>query len=99
MVKHIVMFRLEANKEKVAGLAADFKKAIEALPAKVDGLDFVEVGVNDGPAAGNWHIVLTAHCPDYAALEAYSAHPEHLACVAIIKPYIGQRACVDYEVK
>lgn len=98
MVKHIVMFRLEADDAKRAELAAAFKAGIEALPAKVDGLDSVEVGINDGPAAGNWHIVLTALCPDYAALDAYSAHPEHLACVAIIKPFIGQRACVDYEV-
>ena len=56
----------------------------------------VEVGINDGPAAGNWHIALTAVCPDYDALADYSAHPEHLKCVAIIKPNIEARACVDY---
>ena len=58
----------------------------------------VEVGINDGPASGNWNIVLTAECATYDALQAYSAHPEHLACVAIIKPYIAERACVDYTV-
>lgn len=97
MVKHIVMFRLNAEGEQLAKLACDFKTAIEALPSKIDTLDTVEVGINDGPAAGNWHIVLTATCADYTALDTYSAHPEHLACVAIIKAAIAARACVDYQ--
>ena len=98
MVKHIVMFRLDADAATAASLAADFKAAIEALPAKIDALTSVEVGVNDGPAEGNWNIVLAALCPDYQSLQAYSAHPEHLACVAIIKSHIAQRACVDYNI-
>lgn len=96
MVKHIVMFRLSAPEDVRDAVAADFKCAIEALPAVIEGLDAVEVGLNCGPAEGNWHIVLTALCPGWEALQAYSAHPEHLKCVAIIKPYIAQRACVDY---
>ena len=35
-------------------------------------------------------------CADNASLEAYSAHPAHLECVAVIKPLIAARACVDY---
>lgn len=98
MVKHIVMFRLSGDEAVRVAMAADFKAAIEALPAKIDSLSEVEVGINDGPAAGNWHIVLTALCPDNDALADYSAHPEHLKCVAIIKPNIEARACVDYIV-
>ena len=98
MIKHIVMFRLEASEAVAAVAASKFKAAIEALPQKIDALDAVEVGVNAGPAEGNWNIVLTAVCASYDALAAYSAHPEHIACVAIIKQYIAQRACVDYSV-
>lgn len=98
MIKHIVMFRLEASDAVAAEAAGRFKVAIEALPGKIDALDAVEVGINDGTAHGNWNIVLTAECADYEALQTYSAHPEHLACVAIIKPYIAERACVDYTV-
>ena len=98
MIKHIVMFRLEASEAVAAVAASKFKAAIDALPQKIDALDAVEVGVNAGPAEGNWNIVLTAVCASYDALAAYSAHPEHIACVAIIKPYIAQRACVDYSV-
>ncbi|MCM1067988.1 MAG: Dabb family protein [Muribaculaceae bacterium] len=90
------MFRLDAEPEVRADLAARFKEAIEALPALVPGLVSAEVGINDGPAQGNWDIVLTALCPDWKSLEEYSAHPEHLKCVAIIKAAIAGRACVDY---
>lgn len=92
------MFRLSAEGEEKARIAADFKAAIKALPAVLPALTSVEVGINDAPIESNWDIVLTAHCPDYDALAAYSAAPEHLACVAIIKPTLAARACVDYTV-
>lgn len=97
MVRHIVMFSLEG--EGAAQAAVSFKNAIEALPALLPGkLSAVEVGINDGPASGNWTLALTADCPDYQALAEYSAAPEHLDCVAIIKPFIKGRVCVDYTV-
>ncbi len=96
MVKHIVMFRLEGEAESVAEAARRFKEGLDALPAKIKELKSIEVGINDGPAAGNWTVVLTAVCDNYSDLATYSAHPDHLACVAVIKALIGQRACVDY---
>lgn len=89
------MFRLEG--QGTAEAAARFKDAIEALPAQIPQLVSAEVGINDDPDAGNWTIVLTATCADYADLAAYAAHPAHLACVAIIKPLLAARACVDYQ--
>ncbi len=94
MVKHIVMFRLEGEGKDCA--AREFKTAIEALPEKIEQLLTAEVGINDGPDNGNWDIVLTATCKDYADLATYAAHPEHIACVAIIKPLLAGRVCVDY---
>lgn len=91
------MFRLNGEAAERARMGAEFKTAIEALPSVIIDLTAVEVGLNDGPADGNWDIVLTAECPDYEALATYSAHPAHLACVAIIKPAIAARACVDYQ--
>lgn len=97
MIKHIVMFRLAGEAAARQAMANEFKAAIEALPTQISQLKSVEVGLNDGPAAGNWNIVLTALCDNYDDLAAYSAHPAHLACVAIIKAAIEQRACVDYQ--
>lgn len=96
MIKHIVMFRLEGDGKAKA--AAEFKAAIELLPTKIEGLESAEVGINDGPDSGNWDIVLTSTCRDYESLAAYAAHPLHLACVAIIKPLLATRACVDYTI-
>lgn len=99
MVKHIVMFRLGADAQTKKELAVRFKAAIEALPGHIDGLVSAEVGINDGPAEGNWDIVLTSVCHDYPSLAAYAVHPDHLACVAIIKPALASRACVDYSME
>jgi len=92
------MFRLDGEAAAIADMAGRFKTAIEALPSQISELKKVEVGLNDGPAAGNWQIVLTAECDNYEDLNTYSAHPAHLACVAIIKAAIAHRACVDYKV-
>lgn len=97
MIHHIVMFRLEDGAESAATLAKRFKGAIEALPAQIEELDSVAVHLDCGAIAGNWTMVLEAVCRDNAALAAYSAHPAHLACVAIIKPQLAGRACVDFE--
>lgn len=98
MIRHIVMFHLEGAADAVADAAIRFKKAIEALPVQLPELKKAEVGINDGPADGNWTIVLTADCDNYADLAAYSAAPAHIACVAIIKPLLAGRTCVDYTV-
>ena len=89
------MFRLEGEGKELA--AAQFKKAIEALPASVPQLKSAEIGIDLGHIAGNWDIVLTAVCANEADLAAYAAHPDHLACVDIIKPMLAARACVDFS--
>ena len=98
MIKHTVMFRLSAEGEQLADICRRFKEGLAALPPVIEGLDAMEAHVNGVPAEGNWNVVLTATCPDAQALAAYAGHPAHLACVAIIKPFIAGRACVDYTV-
>lgn len=90
------MFKLHGQAGQVADAASRFKTALEALPGTVDALESICCHLNDLPAAGNWTLVLHACCPDEAALATYAAHPDHLACVAIIKPLVEARACVDY---
>ena len=97
MIHHIVMFRLEGDETKVAEAAVKFKTALEALPATVEALTAITCHINNVPADGNWTLVLHAECADEAALATYAAHPAHIACVALIKPLISGRACVDYK--
>lgn len=94
MIVHNVTFRLEG--EDTHSLALRFKEAIEKLPSLIEELDSIEVHIDDSNIAGNWTLYLRARCADYAALAAYAGHPEHLACVAIIKSAVAARACVDY---
>lgn len=96
MIHHIVTFRLEGDCAAVAKAARDFKQALEALPGKVKAVQAMSVHLNDVAADGNWTLMLHAECADKASLAEYANHPEHLACVAIIKPMISGRACVDY---
>lgn len=97
MVKHVVMFRLEGDTEAVAGAAADFKAGLEALPAQIAELKSMEVAIDNSGIEGNWTVTLTAICNNFEDLKAYAGHPAHLACVAIIKPLVAARACVDCE--
>lgn len=97
MVKHIVAFRLKGTPQERKEVALRFKTALEALPAVIDVLKSMEVGINENPAE-TWDVVLTATVPSMADVEVYAKHPAHLAAAAIVGPYKEDRACVDYEI-
>lgn len=97
MVKHIVTFRLDGTAEERTALAARFKEALEALPAVIPQLHTIEVGININPAE-KWDLTLTATADSLEDVAAYSAHPAHVAAVAIIAGHKADRACVDYVV-
>ena len=56
MVKHIVLFKLkdEASADEKLAAMNDFKKAIEALPAKIPVIRKIEVGLNINPFLQQW---------------------------------------------
>ena len=97
MVTHIVMFKLRGEADEVAAAASKFKAGLEALPAKIAELKSIEVFIDNSSVEGNWTLSLIARCDSYADLTVYAAHPAHLDCVAIIKPLVAERACVDAE--
>ena len=47
--------------------------------------------------AEDYDLVLVACADSMADVAAYSAHPAHVAAVALVKPVIKARACVDSE--
>ena len=96
MVKHIVTFRLNGTKEERLDVARHFRDALLALPAEIDCLESMEVGINENPAE-SWDVVLTAVVPDMASVDIYAKHPAHVAAASIIGPHKADRACVDYE--
>ncbi|MDE6754690.1 MAG: Dabb family protein [Muribaculaceae bacterium] len=97
MVKHVVTFKFKGSEKERKEVAEKFAEALLALPAQIDELISMEVGINENPAE-KWDLVLTATANSLEDVAKYSAHPAHLAAVAIMAPYKEDRACVDYSI-
>lgn len=99
MVKHIVLFKLkdEAPAEQKQAAMNNFKKAIEALPAKISVIRKVEVGLNINPGE-TWSIALYSEFDTLDDVKFYATHPDHVAAGALLAEVKESRACVDYEV-
>ena len=96
MIRHIVMFRLKGTPEEKLLKAESFRDALLALPASIECLRKMDVGINCNPME-KWDIVLTAEVDNMADLERYASHPLHIEAAAIIKDVKEDRACVDFE--
>ena len=98
MVKHIVMFKLKEtlSAEEKMVVMNDFKAAMEALPAKIDVIRKVFVGLNINEAE-QWDICLESEFDSLEDVKLYAAHPDHVAAAGILKDAKQDRACVDYE--
>lgn len=96
MVKHIVSFKLSGTANERRAVAEKFKAALEALPAVIEPLQSIEVGINANPAE-DWDVVLTAIVPTMADVAVYAKHPAHVAAAGLLGANKEARACVDYE--
>lgn len=97
MVKHIVTFKLAGTAAERRQVAEKFKAALEALPAQIDVLRSIEVGINENPAE-SWDVVLTAVVDTMADVEVYAKHPAHVAAAGLLAGHKADRACVDYVI-
>lgn len=97
MVKHIVMFKLTGTDAERRAVAESFRDALLALPAQIEVLQSMEVGINENPAE-SWDVVLTANVPTLADVDVYARHPAHVAAAALLSGHKESRACVDYTV-
>lgn len=95
MVKHIVMFKLKGDEDTRRKVAEQFRDALLALPAQIDVLESMEVGINENPAE-EWDVVLTAVVPTMADVETYAKHPAHVAAAGLLAGHKEARGCVDY---
>lgn len=98
MVKHIVLFKLKEtlSTEEKFDVMNRFKAAIEALPAEIDVIRKVFVGLNINEAE-TWDICLESEFDTLDDVKLYAAHPSHVAAASILKDAKQDRACVDYE--
>jgi hypothetical protein len=75
--------------------ARRMKEKLESLRGRVEGMRSIEVGIDRGQE--NAHVVLISEHDDWAALEAYQSHPEHVAMKTFIGAVRAARWAVDYE--
>lgn len=98
MTRHVVTFRFLGTPEERRQIATRFRDALVALPAEIECLKAIQVGINENPAE-QWDLTLIADADSPEDIAAYSAHPAHLAAVEIIKGHKADRACVDYTIE
>ena len=96
MVRHIVTFKLKGTREERMRVASAFRDALLELPAVIDCLQSMEVGINENPAE-DWDVVLTAVVPTMEDVAVYANHPAHVAAAGLLAGHKDSRACVDYE--
>ena len=63
-------------------MAERFRDALLALPAQIDVLRSMEVGINENPSE-DWDVVLTAVVPDMESVDVYAKHPAHVAAASV----------------
>lgn len=90
------MFKLTGEDSVRREVAEKFAEALRALPAQIDVLQSIEVGLNENPGE-DWDVVLTAIVPTMADVEVYAKHPAHVAAAGLLAGHKELRACVDYN--
>lgn len=99
MIRHIILWKLKSDipAEKIAGIKADIKNALEALPEVIDGLVSLKVHT-EGIAGSNCDLMLESELRDEAALAEYQKHPAHVAAAdGFVRPNVETRLCLDFE--
>jgi hypothetical protein len=99
MIRHVVMWKLKQHAEGAdrAANAIRVKALLDSCAALVPGMLRWEVALAQPGFEATYDVVLYCEFADRAALDAYQAHPHHVA----MKPFIGAvreaRQCMDYE--
>ena len=95
-LKHVVLFKFKddatpSNVKKV-------EDAFRALPGKINTVKDFEWGINNSPEGLNQGFT---HCflvtfDDDKGRQTYLVHPDHLAFVEVLKPYLDKALVIDY---
>jgi len=99
VILHIVMWALKEHSEGAdrATNAARMQALLESCRGLVPGMLRFEVATAQPGLEATCDVILVSEFEDRAALDAYQAHPTHIA----IKPFIvavrSARQCFDYE--
>jgi riboflavin synthase len=99
MIRHVVAWKLRATDpaQKEAD-AAEIVRVLSALRETVPSVKELNVGANMAYFEKNWDVVLVADYETLADLDAYQAHPTHVAAAPVVAALVVDRASVDIEI-
>ena len=97
MVKHIILWKLkeEYNNDLIKN---DIKNSIEGLLGVVPGLIEIKVQIEKLDSS-NVDVMLYSVLESEEALKEYAIHPEHVKVANTkVRPFVENRACIDFVV-
>jgi hypothetical protein len=98
MINHIVLFKLkDYSTQEKQPIIAEMKSLLEGLNGKIDGLKYIEVGVNYELESKSFDLALLTHFDSIDDLDKYRVHPEHKKVIARFAEFNLERAAVDFE--
>jgi Stress responsive A/B Barrel Domain len=95
VITHVVLFKLNEPKEQSAEAV---HKALRPLgDGRVPSVLGYDLGGNVGPLPGAWDLALVATMTDLDGLNAYLAHPDHVAAAGSLGAFVADAAMIDFE--
>lgn len=92
MIDHVIMFRAELDKDQETELFQQWHRLRE-IPEVVE----LVTGVNFGARSRGFDYCMRITFVDVAGLEAYEAHPVHVAVRTFNREHTIEHICVDFE--
>lgn len=99
MLQHVVLFRLTETIDDAR--LVDLIAAFAALPAQIPEIIQLDVQRDVLPSEArrpvSSHFGLLGQFADLEALRRYQQHPQHVAALDQLRPYIEQMLVLDYN--
>lgn len=99
MITHIVLLKIQDQALGLdkSELMEKLKADLEALPAQIEEIISLNVGINAQPGDAASDVVLLSTFADWDSLNRYQHHPAHQEVVAFVKQIVSERRVVDFE--
>ena len=98
MIRHVVMWKLRGpSDEERRAQCEQVRTALLGLFGNISGMSALEVGTGLRHGEQECDLVLISTHDDWAALQAYQAHPEHEEVAKLIGALRTERRVVDFE--
>jgi hypothetical protein len=99
MIRHLVLWRLQATEEvEKAAAVASIAAALEPLIDVIPGIHSLTVSANVVASDANWDAALVGDYESLEALAAYQVHPAHVEAAAVVRTFTRDRAVADFAV-